>query len=224
MDAPLLLADASPRRPRPRWLGWGFAGALALLLATTGDAFLASSSQSGSTVQTVGLSGSGGAAFTVAAASSVPVTVTRGHAQLLAGVETATIQLAGGLTSPLLINVDWLDPQDGSGVLRSPNAYILAGVYEEDATATASIASAGCPAGEYEIVDSANAAICVRAASGADPTGLLTREAADTLLQVNTSGLTTAYVLLSLYVSGNAPPNQQSTLPQLRFYVSGQLA
>ena len=205
-------------------------GAMAGLLGATGTAYLASAAVTSSIVITHNLTTADGGTRNGAAigvtmpTSAITASVTNGHNQLAAGLEAAQVNIASGETGTMLVNVAWLDPQDGGGVLHSPNAYILTGLYQEDASATAGLASHGaCNNGEYEIAPGGTN-ICVEPLSGANSSGVLTKAAGDSLLQASVSGVTTAYVLLSIYVNGNAPPGQQGQTTDLRFFVSAQLA
>ncbi len=216
----------------PRPLLWAFGVAAAVLLAGTGAAYLASSGgTAGSVVTTLGLGGSGGAGGTGAAVSVTPlavsITTSKGQAQLDAGMETARIGIASGAGGALLVNVGWIDPQDATKVLQSPRSFILAGLYQEDATTTAALGAGGagsCGTGEYRVDDSAKGWLCLESLSGGSTLGILTRSSADAMLQGSISGLTDVYVLTSIYVSNNVLPGQQGTLPSLQFYVSAQLA
>lgn len=219
------------RRSAPRILGVLFALASVFLVLGTGVAYLATGAGTASAVVTAPTLGSrGGGAGQFAALSvtpvAVPLTVTRGHAQLAAGLETARIDIASGATGTLLTTVNWLNSQDAGKVLQSPNSYILVGLYQADATATAALGgggAGGCPSSEYKVDDSVNGWLCVEALGG-NTVGILTKQGADAALQVPVTGITEVYVLTSIYVSNNAPPNQQGSLPNLQFYVSAHLA
>lgn len=217
------------RRRPPRWARMATVAAAAILFAVTGEAYLASSAAVTSAavvVRKLGGTGSGSQQAVTVTPVSVTATVTQGHAQLDAGLETARVDIASGSTGTVLVNVGWTDPEDVSKALQNPHTYILAGLYQEDATTTSGLASGGsCAAGEYEINDSANGQLCVGAMGGGKATGILTRSSADALLQAPASStLTAVYVLTAIYTQDNAPPGQQGQLANLQFFVSAQLA
>ena len=212
----------------PRWARVALVASVAVLFAVTGEAYLASSvGVTSAVVVARQLGGTGGTSTQAISVSpmSVTATVAHGRAQLDAGMETARIDIASGATGTLLANVGWLDPQDFAKVLHNPHAYILAGLYQEDATTTSGLASGGsCASGEYQIDDSANGELCVEQMSGGGALGILTASGADVVLQAPvTSSLTAAYVLTAIYVKDNAPPGQQGQLANLQFFVSAQL-
>ena len=216
----------APARSLRRVLGLVFGIAVVGLMLGTGVAYLASSGGTASSVvTTLGLGGAGGTGGTGAVVSVTPldvsITTSKGHAQLDAGQETARIAIASGASGTLLVNVDWVDPQDALKVLHSPSSYILAGLYQEASTTTS---GGSCASGEYKVDDSANGWLCLESLSGGDTLGVLTKASADAVLQGPVSGLTTVYVLTSIYVSNNIPPGQQGNLPSLQFYVSAELA
>lgn len=210
-------------RPRARVVGLVFGLAAGLLMLGTGVAYLASSGATASSVVTTKGLGAGGTGSAVSVTTlSVPITVSRGHAQLDAGLEMARIDLASGISGTLLVNLDWVDPQDAIKVLQSPRSYILAGLYQEDTTTTA---TGSCSVGEFKVTDPTNGTLCLELlTAGGNTLGVLTRKTADDALQVPVSGLTAVYVLGSIYVNNSIPPAQQGTLPNLQFYVSAKLA
>lgn len=214
-------------RPRARMAGAVFGLAAALLMLGTGVAYLASSGATASSVVTTKGVGTGGTGSAVSVTTlSVPITVSRGHAELDAGLEMARIDLASGSSGTLLVNVDWIDPQDAVKALQSPKSYILAGLYQEDTTATDELSTTGsCGSGEFKVTDPTNGTLCLELlTAGGNTLGVLTRKTADGVLQAPISGLTAVYVLGSIYVNDNIAHGQQGTLPDLQFYVSAQLA
>lgn len=222
----------APHPPRPgRYrLGLLLGAAAAVLLLGTGGAFLASAGTSGAVVTAPALSaGSGGGGLGAAVAVtpvSQTITVSEGRAQLVAGQETARIAIASGATGTLLVNAAWLDPQDAYGVLNSPHAFILVGLYQEDTTSTSALTtgtSTGCPTGEDQVTDSVNGTLCLSEMTSGNTLGTLTRSGADVLLHTPVSSLSDVYVLTSIYSGNIAPPGQQASLPQLQFYVGAQL-
>ena len=221
--------SVKPRAHLRRVFGWVFGLAAGVLMLSTGAAYLANSGGTASSVVTrmgLGAGGTGGA-LTVTPLS-VPLTTSVGHAQLDAGMEAARIGLASGVSGTLLVNVDWVDPQDAFKVLHSPASFMLAGLYREDPKTTATLGSSGsgsCGLLEFKVDDPANGWLCLEMlTSGGNTLGILTQENADDALQVPASGLTSVYVLASIYISNNIPHGQQGTLPSLQFYVSAQLA
>lgn len=172
----------------------------------------------------VGAGGVAGAPFDVVATNQT-ITIPKGRASLTAGQELAYVLTAQPSTSGTVgVIVNWLDPQAATGVLRSPNAEIVLGLYYPVAT-SADCATSPDPFSQqawYDVTAPGAAVVCL--APGASSWAVLQapsrRYAGHTtgaILSGLPAGQSTFYVLASVVTNGNAPAGQQGQIGSLQF-------
>lgn len=214
-----MAAQRHPRRLLRRRLAWALGLLAGGLLVATGVAFLQVQAST-TTPITAGSSLPGGAAVDITAVSNT-VTIARGRAEQIAGVELYRIAIADAAESDhLTVNFSWLNPQDADQVLSNPNAWIGVGIYYNSGTAPSGNA---CPQGEYLLNDPVDGRVCVLADTGFDASTALTAERADALLMSSESNESVAYIVASINTPGHAPPGQQGQLTTLEYNIEAQV-
>jgi hypothetical protein len=219
MAAAAIPSQRRPRRLFRRRLAGVLGAAAVALLAGAGVAFLQVQTDTSTNVVAAS-SLPGGVAVDVTSVSNA-ITLSRGRAQTVAGVEIYRIAMGDPtLATHLLVNFVWVDPQDANAVLSNPNSWIEIGVYYNSGTAPS---NGACPSGQYLIDDPTDGQVCAVADGGSRALAPLTPSNADAVLVATPGRHTVAYLLASINTPGNAPPGQQGQLTTLQYNVDVQM-
>ncbi len=187
----------------------------ALLLATTGVSFLATSGSvnlaSGSTIvapqdRDPGVP-SGKRAEVTTLNGTFPIA--QGHPTQAEGVQLFRVKVAENKSDALSLHFAWLDAQDANAVLKNPHTYIQVTVYYESGLSCTGKVSAVATA------SGGTTGVCPDTAPAA--TAIITPGKAAADLRPGITSQQYLWVLATVIVPGGAPPGQQSNLSTLRF-------
>jgi hypothetical protein len=206
-----LVAGGRRAARRGRLLPWLFGAAAVALVLGTGAAFLAPNGTAATTITPL-TTQNGGAATNLVPVQTA-VTVTSGRAQVIAGIELYRIDIADPtLSGRLVVEFNWVDPQDAGKVLNNPHAWIQVGLFYPSASVPP------CPTGQFQVTDANNANICVQPDPGAYASDALTAAHASAVLQSTVSGQSAYYVLGAITTPGHVPQGQQGQLTGLQYF------
>lgn len=182
--------------------------ALLVVLIGTGVSWGASSGSATVTISSTSSTNASVANGQISTVTSLggTFTVVQGKAQVISGVRLFQIDLAqASWSDDIMINFMILDPQNMTGALSNPNAWIDVQVWYADAAGTLTIADK----------DANN----VLVKQDTDATQRASRRVNDLTIYPTVSGESSLYILASITTPGGIPPGQQAQLDGLQFYV-----